>query len=543
MFVQSYPNIHNARVAQPYGRSPYNPNGRLPSNSNGSPVFARNNAMMEDDWKPREANTQLKSLRKVSPTTSHHHKINDNSYLECSEEMSSAKQPNNRILSPTFECDQNKGFVRQYHEEEDDISINSIDAVTTSSEFIKNIFRMPKNAVRASNNEHLAYREDYYDHQNIRFFEPIYNHATIKNRPMVTPFQGSGNTSTTTGCIPMNNPAVRGVQPDMMMPPFHNEVRQNQVPRTRFNSQMESQPNIFKRQKVDEVVEHNISAQNMSYEQIEESKYDEPAKPKTRVNFEKPEKQQISERESAAQRFKKTLRNSPVKKMTKPPTPSLPAESPEKVKPKRKRPIAHPGEENGISILESDSDSDLRSRGSSESLSSIESPEFYNRGRQQSESESPTKTRTRKTKNNITLINSSGLNTSMNQTKRSYKKSKKGKGGKKKKVTAKVASNAKPSELRKCKFCEKKFTRQGLGGHMSRAHPGQSEDYKKKKETRHGREDDLRLLRLAQDVYRQRFNAHEVKGTDMNRTKLNKIREEIKEFYEQNPGQKFPNGE
>jgi hypothetical protein len=75
---------------------------------------------------------------------------------------------------------------------------------------------------------------------------------------------------------------------------------------------------------------------------------------------------------------------------------------------------------------------------------------------------------------------------------------------------------------------------------MSRAHPGQSEDYKKKKETRHGREEALRLLRLSQDIYRKRNNELDVRGTDMNRTKLNKIRDEIKDFYKQNPGEEFP---
>lgn len=75
---------------------------------------------------------------------------------------------------------------------------------------------------------------------------------------------------------------------------------------------------------------------------------------------------------------------------------------------------------------------------------------------------------------------------------------------------------------------------------MSRAHPGQSEDYKKKKETRYSREEDLRLLRLSQKIYRDRFNEPDIRGTDMNRTKLNKIRDEIKEFQKTNPGEKFP---
>lgn len=75
---------------------------------------------------------------------------------------------------------------------------------------------------------------------------------------------------------------------------------------------------------------------------------------------------------------------------------------------------------------------------------------------------------------------------------------------------------------------------------MSRAHPGQSEEYKKKKETRRSREESLALLRLSQDVYKVRTGQKNIRGTDMNRTKLNKIREEIKQFYRDNPGKEFP---
>jgi hypothetical protein len=122
--------------------------------------------------------------------------------------------------------------------------------------------------------------------------------------------------------------------------------------------------------------------------------------------------------------------------------------------------------------------------------------------------------------------------------------------GKKTAPSAKKATVKKPAkkqppvkkdeERMKCKLCDKKFTRQGLGGHMSRAHPGQSEEYKKKKETRRNREANLNLLRLAQKVYKVRTGQRNVKGTDMNRTKLNKIREEIKQFYKDHPDDDFP---
>lgn len=50
-------------------------------------------------------------------------------------------------------------------------------------------------------------------------------------------------------------------------------------------------------------------------------------------------------------------------------------------------------------------------------------------------------------------------------------------------------------QLFKCRFCPVVFTEsQMLGGHTSRAHPGQSPDYRKKKETRLRREP-LRLAR------------------------------------------------
>ena len=75
---------------------------------------------------------------------------------------------------------------------------------------------------------------------------------------------------------------------------------------------------------------------------------------------------------------------------------------------------------------------------------------------------------------------------------------------------------------------------------MSRAHSGMSEGYKRKKMIRERREDDLKVLRLAQDVYRKRFNQKFLKGTDMNRTKLSKIRQEIKKYMNDHPGEEFP---
>ena len=63
----------------------------------------------------------------------------------------------------------------------------------------------------------------------------------------------------------------------------------------------------------------------------------------------------------------------------------------------------------------------------------------------------------------------------------------------------------------KCKFCDQYFGRQGLGGHMSRVHPGKSNDYRSKRIKREEREDKRRLLRLSQQVYRYKFSVPEIK--------------------------------
>ena len=67
---------------------------------------------------------------------------------------------------------------------------------------------------------------------------------------------------------------------------------------------------------------------------------------------------------------------------------------------------------------------------------------------------------------------------------------------------------------------------------MSRAHPGMSNDYQKKKDTRNQRERDRALLREAQNRYRLLHG--NIETTLMNRTKLKNLREEIKlEWYKE----------
>ena len=57
-----------------------------------------------------------------------------------------------------------------------------------------------------------------------------------------------------------------------------------------------------------------------------------------------------------------------------------------------------------------------------------------------------------------------------------------------------------------CDICGVSFSNgQGLGGHMSRKHPNQSEKYKKKKETRDGRNNNRELIYKAKRILLKRF--------------------------------------
>jgi len=67
--------------------------------------------------------------------------------------------------------------------------------------------------------------------------------------------------------------------------------------------------------------------------------------------------------------------------------------------------------------------------------------------------------------------------------------------------------------MKKCRHCGKEFTNQGLGGHMSRAHPGKSVDYQKKKETWNAWEYERCLLREAQKRYRSIWGTEEMETT------------------------------
>lgn len=101
------------------------------------------------------------------------------------------------------------------------------------------------------------------------------------------------------------------------------------------------------------------------------------------------------------------------------------------------------------------------------------------------------------------------------------------------KKNKKCESKDEPAEKNfRCKLCYRLFTANGLGGHMSRAHPNQSEEYRKKKETRMSRELTLVCLREAQKIYRQRYGCPKLKSVKMDRTKLKTIRNEVREKLE-----------
>ena len=82
-----------------------------------------------------------------------------------------------------------------------------------------------------------------------------------------------------------------------------------------------------------------------------------------------------------------------------------------------------------------------------------------------------------------------------------------------------------------CHLCGKVFGRNGLGGHMSRAHPGQSRSYKKKRQTAIKNLARLESLRRAQEKYRQEINPNATKK-EMSRNLLKKYRKEIEESEE-----------
>eukprot|EP00826_Nyctotherus_ovalis_P001115 TRINITY_DN10137_c0_g1_i1.p1 TRINITY_DN10137_c0_g1~~TRINITY_DN10137_c0_g1_i1.p1 ORF type:complete len:287 (+),score=78.09 TRINITY_DN10137_c0_g1_i1:182-1042(+) len=86
-----------------------------------------------------------------------------------------------------------------------------------------------------------------------------------------------------------------------------------------------------------------------------------------------------------------------------------------------------------------------------------------------------------------------------------------------------------------CKHCSYKFTTsQGLGGHMSRKHPGKSEVYKKKKGIRKIREPERHKLQLAKKKYfkKLKYNFEELRKTSEGKRKIRELmdRKELKKI-------------
>jgi hypothetical protein len=84
------------------------------------------------------------------------------------------------------------------------------------------------------------------------------------------------------------------------------------------------------------------------------------------------------------------------------------------------------------------------------------------------------------------------------------------------------------NEINKCKLCDEMFeTGQALGGHMSRAHPGQSTDYNRKKTVRERRTFLREIHKKAKQIYESHY------GGKINRSTLRKIKESLMREYVQ----------
>ena len=94
-------------------------------------------------------------------------------------------------------------------------------------------------------------------------------------------------------------------------------------------------------------------------------------------------------------------------------------------------------------------------------------------------------------------------------------------------------------ETYSCKLCQELFeTGQALGGHMSRKHPGQSEDYMNKKAIRDRRDSERKKLLLAKIKYfeglglcyqklKESVDGKKQIRSYLNRSKLKKLKQDI----------------
>lgn len=87
-------------------------------------------------------------------------------------------------------------------------------------------------------------------------------------------------------------------------------------------------------------------------------------------------------------------------------------------------------------------------------------------------------------------------------------------------------SSGKKGDLLPCPFCDKFFCSTGLGGHKAKAHPGMNLDYKRKLIVRNKNAKKLKLLRLAQEMYRRKEGDYTIKNSEMHRGLIEKYKKE-----------------
>ena len=79
-----------------------------------------------------------------------------------------------------------------------------------------------------------------------------------------------------------------------------------------------------------------------------------------------------------------------------------------------------------------------------------------------------------------------------------------------------------------CKFCSKKFKQcAALGGHISKAHPGQSDAYNHKKQVREEREKERQLHKEAMYVYKKAYGHTMQSQRVLNRNTLRRIKKTL----------------
>jgi hypothetical protein len=109
-------------------------------------------------------------------------------------------------------------------------------------------------------------------------------------------------------------------------------------------------------------------------------------------------------------------------------------------------------------------------------------------------------------------------------------------------ISINYAHPCKKGDLYECKICAQAFdSGQALGGHVSRRHPGKSEDYMNKRRIRTGREADRAILNLAKITFyksigldyallKRTKDGNQILKAALNRPRLKQIKNEYKEM-------------